>query len=91
MFRIDGILFSFRIWIWQQGMMRERLDGKGVRRVEIEILFEAVGVKEVIANPSGRHRGKLPRIEIKLESLPRPRNDEEIRLCAQQTKHHHIE
>jgi len=50
-------------------MPRQRLNRKCVRRIEIEILFKAVGVKEIIANPSGRQRGKLPRIKIKLQSF----------------------
>src|SRR6266571_3303586 len=78
MFRILGIR------IRQQGMPWERLHGKGVRRVEVEILLEAVGVEEIIANPSAWHRGKLLRIKIKLEPLPGSKNDEAIIGSAQQ-------
>src|SRR5712691_3146490 len=84
MFRIGGIVFSLGIWIWKQGVTRERLDGKGVRRVKSEMLFEAIGVKEIIANPSGWHRWKLSRIKIKLEPLPGSKNDETIIGSAQQ-------
>src|SRR2546426_10003037 len=84
MFRIGGIVSSLGIRIRQQGMPWERLHGKGVRRVEVEILLEAVGVEEIIANPSAWHRGKLLRIKIKLEPLPGSKNYEAIIGSAQQ-------
>src|SRR5260370_27543536 len=90
MIRVGWIVLSLGIWIWQQGMPRERLDGKRVRRVEIEILFEAVRVKKIIANPPGWQRGELPRMTIKLEPLPGSKNDESIILSAQQPEHDYI-
>src|SRR5258708_25415168 len=87
MIRVGWIVLSLGIWIWQQGMPRERLDGKRVRRVEIEILFEAVRVKKIIANPSGWQGGELPRIKIKLKPLPGSKNDEAIIGSPQKIEH----
>src|SRR5260370_21758560 len=87
MVRVGWIGLSRGRWIWEQGMAGERLDGKRVRRVEIEILFEAVRVKKIIANPSGWQCGELPRIKIKLEPLPGSKNDEAIIGSAQQIEH----
>src|SRR5258708_17690025 len=87
MIRVGWIVLSLGIWIWQQGMPRERLDGKRVRRVEIEILFEAVRVKKTSANRSGWQCGELPRIKIRLEPLPGSKNDEAIMGSAQQIEH----
>src|SRR5258708_37142190 len=84
MIRVGWMVLSLGIWIRQQGMPRERLDGKRGRRVEIEILFEAVRVKKKNANPSGWQCGELPRIKIKLEPLPGSKNDETINGSAQQ-------
>src|SRR5882762_6582602 len=68
-------------------MPRQRFDGKRVRRVEIEVLFKTVGVKEIITNPSGWERGKLPRIKIKLQSFPGSKNDKAIIGVSQQIEH----
>src|SRR5258708_39555045 len=87
MIRVGWMVLSLGIWIRQQGMPRERMDGKRVRSVEIESLFEAVGVKKIIANPSGWQCGELPRIKIKLEPLPGSKNDEAIIGGAQQFEH----
>src|SRR5260370_1301490 len=84
MFRITRKVFPLGIRIWQQRMARERFDGKRVRRVKIEILFEAIGVKEIIANPSSWQRRKLPRIKIKLEPLTGSKNDKAIIGSTQQ-------
>ncbi len=59
-------------------MSRQRLDRKGVRRVEIEILFKTVGVKEIIANPACWQRWKLPRIKLEFQSLTGAKHDEAI-------------
>src|SRR5271154_2461912 len=56
MLRIVGIFFPRRIRVGNQGVPRERLDGKSVRRVKIEILLEAVGVEKIIAHPPCRQR-----------------------------------
>src|SRR5260370_36761223 len=87
MIRVGWIVLSLGIWIWQQGRPRGGLDGKRVRRVEIEILFEAVRVKKIIAKPSGWQCGELRRIKIKLEPLPGSKTDEAISESAQQIEH----
>src|ERR1700731_1763874 len=68
-------------------MPGERLDGERVRRVEIKILFEAVGIKEIIANPSRWQRRELLRIKIKLQSLAGAENDKAIVGDSQQIEH----
>src|SRR5713101_1089252 len=68
-------------------MSWQRLDSERVRRVEIEILFKAVGVKEIISNPSCRQRWKLLRIKIKLQSLAGTENDKAIVRSVQQVIH----
>src|SRR5260370_12186657 len=87
MIRISGIVFPLGIRIRQQRMPRQRLNRKCMGSVEIEILFKTVGVKEIIANPSGWHSGELPRIKIKLESLPGSKNDQAILGSPQHLPH----
>src|SRR5216683_7012999 len=87
MFRISRIVFSLWIRIRQHRMPRQRLDGKRVGRVEIEILFEAVGIEEIIANPSSWQCRKRLRIKIKLQSLAGAENDKAIIGGVQQIEH----
>src|SRR5271163_4491365 len=49
--------------------MRERLDGEAVCGVKVEIFFEAVGVEEIIADPSGGERGEVARVEVELDAF----------------------
>src|SRR6266581_4113575 len=56
-------------------------------RVEIKIFLKAVGVKEIIVNPSGWQPGKPPRIKIKLQSFAGAKNDEAIIGGLQQIEH----
>src|SRR5712691_1141763 len=68
-------------------MPRQRFDGKRVCRVEIQVFFKTVGIKEIIANPSRRKRGNLPWIKIQLQPFPGSKNDETIIRVSQQVEH----
>src|SRR6476646_6258387 len=64
MLRVVRIFLALGIRIRNRRVARQRLDAESVCGVEIEILLEAVCIKEIIAHPSRGKSGQLARIEI---------------------------
>src|SRR5205823_11705413 len=67
--RVARVVLPFRVWIRQRCVPRQRFNGERVRRVEIQILLEAIRIEKVIAHPPSGKRGKRLRIEIEFDSF----------------------
>ena len=68
-------------------MPRKGFDTEGIRRVEIEILLEAVGIEKVIAHPTGWKRRQLARIEIEVDAFAGAENHKAIIRSGEQIQH----
>ena len=63
---VGGVVLAGGIWIRQKGVAREWFYRESVGGVEVEVFFEAIGVEEIVADPSCGERRQFSRIEIQL-------------------------
>src|SRR3989442_9504164 len=66
---VDWILLALPVGIRQPGVIRQRLDGEGVRSVEVQVFLETISKEEVVARPARRQRGQTARIEVELHAF----------------------
>ena len=68
-------------------MERQRTNGERVRLVEVHVLHEAVGKKEVVARPPRRQRRQARRVKLQRHLLARAENGEPVLGLRQQRAH----
>jgi len=84
---VHGILPTGRIRIRLQAVLRKRLNRERMRGIEVQVLLETVGEKEIVAHPPGGKRWQSPGIEVQLHAFPGAENHEAVIGGAEQRSH----
>src|ERR1700674_685003 len=66
---VHRIFLAVRIGISDQSMFGKRFHRESIRSVEIKIFLEAIGIEEIIANPTSGKRGKRGGIEFEFDAF----------------------
>src|ERR1700730_785271 len=85
--RVSGIILAGGIRIGQKSVARKRLDGECVGGVKIQVLFKAVSIEEIIADPALRQRREFVRIEVEFDAFAGTKYDEAVVGRAQEIEH----